>query len=137
VLFSALSCGQSWICCVVSSEKVSAAVSPHRGYNFAVSASEIIKELPKLSEAERRAVLDKLRELAVPDEDVRLCQQAASEQAAELDRLEEAAADYHVVDLRSRGVSEAQAGDLHARLRTFAEDWERPEASIYDEDPAR
>jgi mRNA-degrading endonuclease RelE of RelBE toxin-antitoxin system len=33
-----------------------------------VSASEIIKELPKLSEAERRAVLEKLRELAVQDE---------------------------------------------------------------------
>jgi mRNA-degrading endonuclease RelE of RelBE toxin-antitoxin system len=49
-----------------------------------VSASEIIKELPKLSEAERRAVLDKLRELAVRDEDVRLCEQAADEQAAEL-----------------------------------------------------
>jgi uncharacterized protein (DUF169 family) len=97
-----------------------------------VSASEIIKELPKLSEAERRAVLNKLRELAVRDEDVRLC-----EQAAELDRLEEAAADYRAVDLRSRGISEVQARDLRARLKTFAEDWERPEAAIYDEDPAR
>src|SRR5712692_5668761 len=34
-----------------------------------VSASEIIKELPKLSDAERRAILDKLRELAQVDED--------------------------------------------------------------------
>jgi len=34
----------------------------------AVSASEIIKELPKLSEAERRAILDKLRELAQVDD---------------------------------------------------------------------
>jgi len=34
-----------------------------------VSASEIIKELPKLSEAERQAVLDKLRELAQVDDD--------------------------------------------------------------------
>jgi hypothetical protein len=108
-----------------------------RDYNFAVSASEIIKELPKLSEAERRAVLKKLRELAVQDEDVRLCEQAAGEQAAELDRLEEAAADYRAVDLRSRGISEAQAGNLRARLKTFAEDWDRPEATIYDEDPAR
>jgi hypothetical protein len=33
-----------------------------------VSASEIIKELPKLSEEERRAILDKLRELAQDDE---------------------------------------------------------------------
>ncbi len=35
----------------------------------AVSASEIIKELPKLSNAERRAILDKLRELARVDDD--------------------------------------------------------------------
>jgi hypothetical protein len=34
-----------------------------------VSASEIIKELPKLSEAERRAILDKLRELARQDDE--------------------------------------------------------------------
>ncbi len=35
----------------------------------AVSASEIIKELPKLSDAERQAVLDKLRELAQVNDD--------------------------------------------------------------------
>jgi len=102
-----------------------------------MSASEIIKELPKLSEAERRAVLEKLRELAVQEEDVRLCDQAATEQAAKLDRLEETAADYRAVDLRSRGISKAQASGLRARLKTFAEDWDRPEAAIYDEDPAR
>jgi len=34
-----------------------------------VSASEIIKELPKLSEAERRAVLDRLRELSRLDDE--------------------------------------------------------------------
>ena len=102
-----------------------------------MSASEIIKALPNLSEAERRAVLKKLRELSVQDEDVRQCDQAATEQAAKLDRLEEAAADYQAVDLRSRGISEAQASDLRARLRTFAEDWDRPEAAIYDEDPTR
>ncbi len=34
-----------------------------------MSASEIIEELPKLSEAERRAILDKLRELAGMDDD--------------------------------------------------------------------
>jgi hypothetical protein len=102
-----------------------------------VSASEIIKKLPKLSEAERRIVLNKLRELIVRDEDVRLCEQAADEQAADIDRLEEAAGDYCAVDLRSRGISEVQARDLRARLKTFAEDWERPEAAIYDEDAAR
>jgi hypothetical protein len=35
----------------------------------AVSASEIIKELPKLSDAERCAILEKLRELAQVDDD--------------------------------------------------------------------
>ena len=39
-----------------------------RHYNLAVSASEIIKELPKLSEAERRVVFDKLCELAQGDQ---------------------------------------------------------------------
>jgi hypothetical protein len=34
-----------------------------------VSAAEIIEELPKLTEAERRAVLNKLRELAQMDDD--------------------------------------------------------------------
>jgi len=86
-----------------------------RGYNFAVSASEIIKELPKLSEAERRAVLEKLRELTE----------------------REKATNQRAVDLRSRGISEEQASDLRARLKTFAEDWERPEAAIYDEDATR
>ena len=36
-----------------------------------MSASEIINELPKLTEAERRAILDKLRELAQVDDDRR------------------------------------------------------------------
>ena len=102
-----------------------------------MSAAEIIKELPKLTEAGRRAVVNKLLELAVQDEDVLLCQQAADAQAAELDRLEEEATAYRVVNLRDRGIGEAQAGDLRARLKTFAEDWERPEASVYDQDPAR
>ena len=87
-----------------------------------MSASEIIDELPKLTEAERRAVLDRLRELAVQEGD---------------DRLEEAATDYGILDLRARGIGEAQAAELRARLKTFAGDWDRPEAAIYDEDPAR
>jgi hypothetical protein len=102
-----------------------------------VSASEIIEELPKLSAEERRAILNKLRELAVQDEDVRLCEQAAGEQAVELDRLEESSPNYRTVDLRSRGIGEAQADDLRARLKAFGEDWDRPEAAVYDEDPAR
>lgn len=39
------------------------------------------------------------------------------------------------IDLTARGIDETQAADLRARLSTFAEDWNRPEADIYDEDP--
>ncbi len=102
-----------------------------------MSATDIIKELPRLNEADRQAVLKKLRDLAVLDEDVRLGQQAADAQAAEPDRLAEDPTTYRVVNLRDRGIGDAQASDLRARLKTFAEDWERPEASVYDEDPAR
>jgi hypothetical protein len=45
-----------------------------------VSASEIIKELPKLSEAERRAIRES---------DVALCNQAALDGALMLDRMED------------------------------------------------
>ncbi|MDQ3012171.1 MAG: hypothetical protein M3X11_15860 [Acidobacteriota bacterium] len=36
------------------------------------------------------------------------------------------------VDLRARGIDEEQAADLRARLKTFAEDWESEEMSVYD-----
>jgi hypothetical protein len=38
-----------------------------------------------------------------------------------------------LIDLRSRGIDEAQAAELRARLATFAEDWDSPEMSIYDD----
>ena len=98
-----------------------------------MSAADIINELPKLTEAERRAVLNKLRDLAEMEEDIRLCSEAADAQAAELDRLENRTE----VELQERGIDKTQAADLRARLKTFAEDWDRPEAAIYDEDPAR
>ena len=41
------------------------------------------------------------------------------------------------VDLRARGMDEKQAADLRARLKSFAEDWDRPEDAIYDEHPPR
>lgn len=42
------------------------------------------------------------------------------------------------VDLRARGIDEAQAAELRARLSTFAEDWESPEMDVYDDyDAAR
>ncbi len=40
------------------------------------------------------------------------------------------------VDLRARGIDEAQAAELRARLATFAEDWESPEMDIYDDHDA-
>jgi hypothetical protein len=36
------------------------------------------------------------------------------------------------IDLQARGIDEAQAADLRSRLATFAEDWESPEMSLYD-----
>lgn len=40
------------------------------------------------------------------------------------------------INLAELGISEAQAGDLRARLRTFMEDWDRPEMDIHnDYDP--
>ncbi len=39
------------------------------------------------------------------------------------------------IDLTARGIDETHAADLRARLKTFAEDWNRPEANIYDEGP--
>lgn len=75
-----------------------------------MSAKEIIQELPKLSAADRLAIQKKLAEISSESSDVVLCE---------------------------RHIDERQAADLRSRLNAFAEDWERPEASIYDEDPAR
>ena len=54
-----------------------------------VSATEIIQELPKLSPAERRTVRRVLSDFAAKDEDVQLCNQAATEAAMMFDRMEE------------------------------------------------
>jgi hypothetical protein len=37
------------------------------------------------------------------------------------------------VDLAALGIDETQAADLRHRLKTFAEDWDRPEMDVYDE----
>ena len=57
-------------------------------YAFTVSASEIIKELPKLSEADRRAIRDGLLEIANQDSDVAMCNQAALDGVLMLDHME-------------------------------------------------
>jgi len=75
-----------------------------------VSVAQIINELPKLTAAERQAVRRKLMGIVAKDS---------------------------AVELHDRGIDKAQAADLRSRLNTFAEDWERPEASIYDEDQTR
>jgi hypothetical protein len=54
-----------------------------------MSATEIIKELPRLSEADRRAIREVLLEIANVNPDVALCNQSALEGAMMLDRLED------------------------------------------------
>jgi hypothetical protein len=41
-----------------------------------------------------------------------------------------------VVNLPARGIDETQTADLRARLKTFSEDWDRPEATIYNQSSA-
>jgi hypothetical protein len=53
-----------------------------------VSATEIINDLPKLTEPELRAVRRKLVELAAENEDVALCDQSALDGALMLDQME-------------------------------------------------
>lgn len=36
------------------------------------------------------------------------------------------------VDLRERGISKVQAKSIRAQLASFAEEWESPEMSVYD-----
>ena len=55
-----------------------------------MSVSEIISELPRLTESERRAVWQKLVEIADEEEEVALCNRAALDGATMLDRMEEA-----------------------------------------------
>ena len=37
------------------------------------------------------------------------------------------------VDLRARGISEAEAADIRWRMGAIGEDWDRPEMDVYDE----
>ena len=40
--------------------------------------------------------------------------------------------DAESVDLAERGIDAVQAADLRHRLKSFAEDWDRPEMDVYD-----
>ena len=53
-----------------------------------MSAAQIIDELPRLSDADRRAVRQKLLEIAAENRDIELCNQAATDGALMLDRME-------------------------------------------------
>jgi len=53
-----------------------------------MSATDIIRELSKLTEADRRAIREVLLEIANKDPDVALCNQTAQEGALTLDGLE-------------------------------------------------
>ncbi len=64
--------------------------SAARRINFpSMSATEIINELPKLTEAELRLVRRRLLELAAQNQDIELCNQAALDGAMMLDRMED------------------------------------------------
>jgi hypothetical protein len=54
-----------------------------------MSVAEIIKELPKLTEADRRAIREVLLEIANQDPDIALCNQTALEGAIMFDRMEQ------------------------------------------------
>ncbi len=54
-----------------------------------MSATEIINELPKLTESELRLVRQRLVEIAAQDQDIDLCNQAALDGAVMLDRMED------------------------------------------------
>ena len=56
---------------------------------FPMSAAEIIKELPKLSEAERRAIREELLAIANENPDIALSNETALQGALMLDRMED------------------------------------------------
>ena len=83
-----------------------------------MSATEILSELPKLTEAERREVRRKLAELAAAaDEDVALCNETALAAFQELDKQED--------------------DDRRARLKAFFAEWDATHNVTVGEQPTR
>jgi hypothetical protein len=39
----------------------------------------------------------------------------------------------NLIDIRARGIDEARAAELRARIATFTEDWDSPEMAVYDD----
>jgi len=54
-----------------------------------MSATDIIKELPRLTESDRRHIREVLLEIANENPDVALCNQTALDGAMMLDRMED------------------------------------------------
>ena len=54
-----------------------------------MSAADIIRELPKLTEADRRAIREVLLDIANENPDVALCNQTALKGAMLFDRMED------------------------------------------------
>jgi hypothetical protein len=83
-----------------------------------MSATEIIQELPKLTEAERREVRRKLAELsAAADEDAAFCDAAALATFQELDKQEDVA--------------------RRAQLQAFFAEWDATHNVMVGEQPSR
>lgn len=73
-------------------------------YTSCMSTADILNELPKLPLSERREIARRL---------------------AELDR--------GMIDLQGRGIDARTAAELRSRLSQFAEDWDSPEMTAYDD----
>jgi hypothetical protein len=54
-----------------------------------MSANEIIKELPRLTEADRRQIREALLEIANENPDIAICNQSALDGTQLLDRMED------------------------------------------------
>ena len=88
-----------------------------------MSATDILEGLPRLTEAQRQRALE-----------IQARIEALQKELQDLLGRPEAP---NLESIRARGIDEEHAAELRARLKTFAEDWERPEADIYDEDTPR
>ncbi len=89
-----------------------------------MSRTDLIKGLPGLSEDRRERALELQTRI-----------QTLQTELEEL--IGRSSAETNLIELQDRGINKIQATDLRARLAAFAEDWDRPEAAIYDEEPAR
>jgi hypothetical protein len=86
--------------------------------------NEIGSQLAQLTEAQRERALELQARIEALQADLEAL-------------LRHPATGHTSVDLQTHGIDESQAADLRSRFKAFAEDWERPEADIYDEPPAR